>query len=781
MSERPQNSAVWSFIVERRIWLALFVLLVTVFLGFFIPDMKLDRTMKSGISATSQEYLVYSEFLKVFGEDEFILIAIRTPNGAQDPSLLKSLDSVTKSLREVGDVADVISLTGFSLFQNKGDLFGSYPLVEGSNGEIRLPAKKTLEMFRSYIPVMDFLVSEDLRTTGILVNISDRAKLDPDKIGHIMAACRAILDRNLPKGAEYRMVGSPVIKDAIQRYNLQTAIMFGILCSLVATGVSIYIFKSLRVTVITLLVVGVCVVWMIGLMSLADIRLNSTTGLAFGLVLVVSVAAVVHIVTHYNERYREVGDPVEATKQALGVVARPCLMCSLTTAAGFASITISSIPMVRQLGIIMAMGVMISYGLAIILTPALLAVMKPPGERTYRRMASDWVAIVFDSMERFVFGHPRMCAAGGIVLMAVMLAGAPQIRSDTQILRMLSESTPEIGDLRFVEKNLTPVFSFEVSVEAERGAFKYPRIWRKMADAEARISAIPEVVRTDSLLSVLKYLHQAVSEPGSSPDEIFTKPRMIKQLVALISLSGDGRSLISRYVSNDYHRARINVRIANTDTKTIGEILAEAQAAADEAFKGTGALAHVTGDLAVFQAQASDLVQSQLMSLALALTTIITLMIIQFRSILLGLLGLIPNILPLAVIFGIMGWAGISLDSVTVFAATVSIGLSVDDTIHYLTQLQRQIKSKAPGEDDDVAVCLAEAYQITAKALISTSAVLFLGFIMLVWSPFQPVIAFGILGSSAILAALVGDLIFLPSVILSIGPVKRLVARKIPG
>ena len=171
----------------------------------------------------------------------------------------------------------------------------------------------------------------------------------------------------------------------------------------------------------------------------------------------------------------------------------------------------------------------------------------------------------------------------------------------------------------------------------------------------------------------------------------------------------------------------------------------------------------------------SQLAVAQAISLVLALTLITSLMALQFRSLTLGLLSLIPNFLPIAVIFGVMGWFGIALDTMTIFAATVSIGLSVDDTIHYVTQLKREMGSGStfPG----VRECLSRTHDITSRALISTSTVLVFGFLSLLLSPFRPVAWLGVLLSCGVTAALVGDLVFMPSVILSFSPVRKMLRK----
>lgn len=762
-------------IIDRRTYLILCVVLATGVLAWFAPHLQPDPTMKSGVSTESPEYVQYQRFLDTFGNEEFILIAVKSGIDAHDPRVLNGVSTLTSGVERLEQVEEVISLSSLALFQNRDGKFGSFPLIQRRHGELSLPPRQEIHELREFIPILDLLISRDLTTVGFIVKISQESKLNPPLIEGLLRKMESLVEESFPQRLDYRIVGAPVIVQGIHRYNIQTALTFGILCSIICTLVSFYIFKSLKVTGITLVVVGISVVWVTGFMALTGIPLNSTTGLSFGMILVVSVAAVVHIVTHYNERFRLVRDREEALKQALAIVARPCLMCSLTTATGFATITVSTIPMVRQLGIIMSLGVLASYVLAVVITPALLVKMNPPGDNAFRRMEADWLAAAFEKMQRFVFAHYRFCTVAGLALAGLMVAGAPRIRSDTQVLRMLTDRTKEMQDLRFVEENLANVHTIEIMIEAPEGTFKRAKSWQQVRAIENRVHDVPQVDRTESLLSTFQYLDGVLSSgQDMNSGELFTNPGLIPQLLAMMSFSQEGRAILHRYVDKRFSRTRISVRIINSPEVPVGITLERIRDAALGQVDriGTGA---VTGALAVFESQASDLVRAQTLSLVLALSSITILMILQFRSVILGLISLIPNAVPLTVIFGVMGWFDISLDTVTVFAATISIGLSVDDTIHFLTQFQQEILSGA--EHEDISICLAGAYHVTAKALMSTSAVLFFGFLMLLLSPFRPVIAFGILGSSAVLSALMADLMFMPSIILSVKPLRNVMNR----
>jgi predicted RND superfamily exporter protein len=622
---------------------------------------------------------------------------------------------------------------------------------------------------------MDFLVSRDLKTVGIFIRLDEQHKYDIPIIEGLLGQMRAVVKANIPETSEFRIIGPPSIILAIHRYNIQTAMIFWALCLTIGISVTVYIFKSMKVAALALLVIGLSVLWILAFMSVTGIPLTATTALSFGLVLIVSVAVVIRIVTHFNERYQVVRDRVEAARQGLGVVFFPCFVCSVTTAVGFGTTMVTSIPMVFQLGLVMFLGVLLSFVMAVILTPAFLIAMKPLEARSYQRMAGDWVALALAGMEKAIFGHYLIVTVLGVTLTLAMVAGVPFIRSDTQLLRMLSASTKEMKDLRFVESHLAALHTLELVIEADGGAFNKPQAWEKVSDLEKELRKLPEVISTDSFLPFLEYLDRLFHGSGERQGGVLSNPGLIRDLFALLSLSEEGRLMTGRYVDGCRSLLHVSVRIRNSPGVPIAETIETVRSTAASVMKEEGKVT-VTGDIAVFASQASEIVRSQLLSLALAFTIITIILMIHLGSALLGLISLIPNIPPVAVIFGVMGWLGISLDTITVFAASVALGLAVDDTVHYLSVLKEQIRLKDPQKS--VEDCVRKAYSVTAKAMVSTSAVLFFGFLVLIISPFKPVVSFGILGASAILAAVLADVIFLPSVILTSSGIRRFLGSR---
>jgi uncharacterized protein len=762
-------------VVDQRRLLVGIVIVITVFLAMYIPRMETDPTLKSGLDTTAPAYLQYQQFIEVFGNEEFILVAIHSEREASDYSLLTGLQKITRTLEKSDKIAEVISLSNLKLFQTKGEKFGNYPVLPEKDGKPEFPDPTRWQSMKKALPITDLLLSLDMKTVGVLIRIADEWKFDTDAIKELLGDMDTVVKDNVPAGAEYRIIGAPLIRQAIVRYNIQTGIIFGLLCMLIGTVVSVYVFKSAKVTAITNIILGVCVVWVLGLMSLFRIPLNSTTALSFGFIPIVTLEIVIHMVVRYHQFHQSVKEKMPAIKLAVRWLARPCAICSTTTAVGFGSLMISSIPMVQQLGFIMSIGIIISYCLAMILTPAFFSIMKSLDAPEPSGVLGDWADDVLRKIENAIFSHHRLFVGVGIAITVILFSGAPMIRSDPQILRMLSDSAPEVQNINFVEKNLAPVNSLELMLEAEENDFKKPAMWQKVRDLEQRLKQIPEVVDTDSFLPLLEYLKNVVEGSNQPEKDLFADPALVPQLLVVTSLSADGERLTRRHLNSNFDRLHISVRIRNSPSVPIEKTIERIRATSDSVMKGV-AKTTVTGDLVVVAHQASELISDQIKAMFLAAAIITVLMMLQMGSPLLGLICLLPNIPPVAAVFGIMGWFGISLDSVTVFAATVAIGLAVDNTIHYLTQLKREIKLNP---DQGMEECVRKAYRLTAKQIASWSIVTLFGFLALAVSPFRPVVFFGILGCSSITLGLFGDLIFLQSLILSSPRIRNTIRKLI--
>jgi uncharacterized protein len=772
--ERSKKRIADIFVDHSRSLLAL-VILISVVLASSIYWLERDPSFKSIFSASSPEYQKHRQVVQAFGDDEAIIVAIKNETGWNDQLFLSALDSLTQQLAKIDKIAEVVSITNLQCLQKVGEEVGSFPLVSRAGEVLVFPDPLTLEGVRKAMPVMDLLLSPDLKTVGVLIHVRERWRLDLDACQEIVSAIGVLIKSKLPQGTEYRIVGPALIRQALQKYTTQTAVIFGALCALICTAASIYVFKSLKVTLVTGLILGLSGLWTVGLMPLLGIPLNPTTSTAFGLILITSLEIVIHMVVRYNQFRQFEEDRIDAVRETVRYLARPCVMCAATTAVGFGTCMVSNIPMVFQLGLIMAVGIMVSCGLALILTPALIMATKTLDTESHDRMIGDALTPLLERLKWSIARHFRLYTVAGFAIAAFMFSGTQFIRTDHQFLRFLGDSNSEVKDIAFVEENLASFHELELVMESEPNTFKKPQVWKKIMELEQRLKLLPEVVATDSLLPFLERAHSLLGRQASNPDDLFTNPRLIPQLLFLTSLRPDGKRMLRRYAVEDFGKIRVFVRIKNSPSIPLGETVGQVRFTADSIMKGI-ATTTITGELAVFLAQGQDLVKSEIYSMLLALGLITILLMIQMGTPLFGLISLVPNIPPIASVFGVMGWFGMSLDSATVFAATVAVGLAADNTIHYVAQLKREIRLNP---QLGVEECVFRAYSLAAKPMAAWSIVTLLGFLALTVTPFRACYNFGVLVSVAVFMGMFGDLVFMQSIILTSSFVRRLLTKLI--
>jgi len=759
--------------VDQRRFLVGLVVVLSVLAAVAVPSLEKDPSLESMFSVTSPKYRQHHEFLQIFGNEEFVILAIKNEATTRDQGVLTALDAITNQLSKLDKVAEVISITNIEGFRKVGGEVGNYPIVLRNSELLIFPDDPDLDEMKKALPIMDLLLSQDLKTVGVLIRVHDRWKMDLDAFQELIVGINDLIKGTILADSDYRIVGPAMIRNALQKYSIQSAVTFGFLCSLICTVVTIYIFRSLKVTLATGLILGLSLLWTLGLMSLLRIPLNPTTSSAFGLILITSLEIVIHMVVRFNQFRQFTEDRIDAVRETVRFLARPCLICASTTAVGFGSCMVSSIPMVFQLGLIMSLGIMISCGLALILAPALIMATKALDADARNGMVGGVLTGVLEKVKQSISKHYRVYTVGGLAIAALMFSGAPFIRTDQQFLRFLGETNTEVVDIRFVEENLTGFHALELVLESEGSAFKKAVAWKSVMELEKRLRDVPGVVAADSLLPFMVHAHSLLGRRTSGPDELFRNPAVLPQLLFITSMTPEGKRLMRRYVQDDFNRIRILVRFKNSPSTSIQETVEQVHSIADSVMKGV-ATATVTGELAVFAAQGVDFVTSEIHSLLLALGIITIILMIQMGTPLFGLVSLVPNIPPIAAVFGVMGWFGISLDGATVFAATVAVGLAVDNTVHYVAQLKREIRLNP---ELGVRTCVFRAYSLAAPPMAAWSVVTLLGFLALTATPFRASHNFGILVSAAVLMGMFGDLAFMQSLVLTSATVRGLIRK----
>lgn len=763
-----------NWIIEYRKGLCLSALVLTFLFGAAVPLLKVDNQLEALLDRESTAYQQYETFRLRFGTDHVVIAGVAVPKGADSARALDALTHATDRLAHIPQVARITSILDVATIRNSPQGIVQWPLVSltGPNQTLSLD-QRLLTLLRQTWPTINRLISRDRKTLGILVHLKPSETLQEDLKDLLPQLSAAIREGFHPISIDIHTSGIPVFMEAMRRYNMENALVFLICAAVAGILIELYIFKSSIVSVIIIAISTLAIIWGVGFMALTGVALNPISGMAYGIILILTTMTVIHITTHYYDQFIVLRDRRQALRKALSVVGQPSLMCTVTTAIGFSSIVISPVPTVKQFGYIMASGALVSFFLVYCILPFLLLNIKHATPDRITARSGDLLERAYKKLGRWITDYPTRFLLVGLLLLVIFAMGIPRIKVNTQILNLFQRTSPEMLDFQFIQRELAAANTVNVLIEATPDKPLNAKSLRAIQRFESRLLGLEEIQESESFFRILEMIYAGLFDKGDHPKGLYDSNYLFQDVYRRVLSQPTIRPLLRGVLDFESRSFCMALRVSEPFDQQFERLILRIRKIAAEEISGVGRC-WVTGTHVVAAIQSTRLIKAQVFSLSLALLSISALLMIQFRSWLLGALSLIPNLFPLAALFGIMGWCGIPLDNITILVAVISFGLSVDDTIHYLTHLRHALVDQ-PAERA-VIKAVQKAYRTSAKALISTSAVLMFSFITLVMSPFKPTADFGLLSSVAALTALAADLILMPAIMLRSKVLQRALA-----
>ena len=446
-----------------------------------------------------------------------------------------------------------------------------------------------------------------------------------------------------------------------------------------------------------------------------------------------------------------------AVAETLRRVAVPCLFTSLTTAVGFVALMANPIGPIRVFGAFASVGVMLAFVATVLVVPAGLSLGRRrdrnpalgPGTRGLGRLAV---------LDRLAQGRPGLVLAATAVLGGVVIAGVHGLRVETNNLEYFHRDAPLVRDSLSIEQTYGGSAPLDVVVDTGRAAGALePALLASLVAFQDRLEAIDGVARGISLADLTRDLHHAMAGEERTTD-LPHDVAMVDQLLLL-----PDADMVGRIVDTERRTTRVATRFAGATLglKQSRELLAQVQAAADDTL-GEGA--RLTGSSLLFVRMDRHLVTGQIRSLSIVLALLLVIMSGLFRSLRVGLLAMIPNVLPIAMMLGLMGWLDVPLDGLTAMIACIAIGIGVDDTIHYLHRLRHELR-----REPDLRAAMSRTLAVVGRPIVFTTVVLTAGFGVFGFSDFLGTRNFGLLTGLTVMVALVADLLVLPAVLICVG------------
>ena len=597
------------------------------------------------------------------------------------------------------------------------------------------------------------LIARDASVVSLVVNF-DEDRVDAER-ARTIERIRAVVDRHLTPDLRAYYNGSLEISETYNRVTVANTITFTPPILLMTLAALFVLFRSWRITVLTLGAVLVSVLWALGLYSLMGFSFNVLSSMLVPLVVVLAIADDVHIVQHYTEAFERTGSREEAFVTTVAYVFLPLLAAGGTTALGMLSLATSHVHAVRSFGIGAAVGVMADLAISIVLVPTLLALVPrrtaaPPQER--------WLIAPMRAVARITSRRPGLVVGVSALLALVSIGGILRLRVDTNHINFFSAGHPLSQSARLIDGKLSGVYGFQVFFEGPAESMRDPAVLSRIDTLGKAIGKLPNVRSVISLADYVKRIDRDLG--GAAGDAVPVSSALIAQELFVFALSDEGRHELSQIVASDYSRGQMTVRMASMSSDVLFQQVLRSQEMADRIFAGSGITPTVTGSARLFAQLDHYLVSSQVTSFFTAFVTVFAVIFVVFRSFRFGALAIAPNVFPVIVVLGVMGWMNISMNVATVMLASIALGIVDDDTIHFISRYRREV---AAGADTDSAIAYATMHE--GRASLTTALVNSCAFAVLLFSEYRPSAWFGGLLALTMAVAFLAEVFILPATI----------------
>ncbi len=708
---------------------------------------------------------VYREAIRDFGDDEVFVIAMETQDVFTAESLGR-LRRISDAIERLPGVRHVQSLVGVTSFQwnAAAEWIEVHPFIEDVPSDPRVLAELRGRALSDPL-YLRTVVSGDGRAAAL--NVSFRKMTDREFIAAgLDARIDEILGAESGPDVRFHVAGRPHVKTHVYRTmlaDLRLLIPLAVAVMALVLGLA---SGSLRGVLLPIGSVLVAVLWTFAALALLQRPLTILTTLLAPNLIVVGAVYGVHVLARFSEDAAECGHARLAAERCLRHVVLPVLVSGATTVVGYGSLLITNVPAVFEYGAFSVLGVASVTLLSLTLVPAAVALLPLPrqsavsGAARVRPRVTDRLESVVDGALSRICVFSQRHASGAIVVWGVLCVAAAvataRVVIDTDYLSYFDESSPIRQDFASVNRLLSGAVPLYVVVDgAEPGAFREPALLRALEAVQERAKLIPGVTHTTSLVDTLRVLNRVMEEDDPAAERLPETRSAVAELLNLVP-----KNEIGRLATSDQARANLIVRTGEVGSAAVRRLAARLEeAAAGDAF-GPGTKVSVTGNAVLLSRSADAIAWGQANSVGLAALTILVLLAVLLRSGKLGLIAMAPNAVPVLLFFGLLGVGVAPLSLPTSLIASVALGISIDDTVHYLVRYRDE---RSRGLDPAGAITVTS--RLVGRPMLVAAMMLILGFLVVALSGFATLRQFGLLSATTMAICLATDLVLLPALL----------------
>jgi hypothetical protein len=757
-------------VLRNKILMLSLVGLITIFLGLQWKNISFTYSEANLLPADDNVNIEYNAFLDKFGEEGNLVIIGLHNDVLFTPKTFKAWTEMMQNLQVYNETEVVLSVANLKKLVKNDSLqtFELKEFVAVSQIENTAYLKKIQKQLFNDLPFYEGLLFN--KKSG-----SIRAAIYLDKaIVNTPIRKDFIIEKLIPEvekfkaktGIDLRVSGMPYIR-TMNTETIKSEIALFIGMSLLVTCLLFYFFfRSFRATLISLIIVVIGVMWSFGTLGLLGYQITVLTALVPTLIIVIGIPNCIFLTNKYHQEYKTHRNKAKALQRVTTKIGMATLMTNLTTAIGFATFIVSNNDLLIEFGIVTSLNIIGLFLLCLIIIPISHSYVPPPIDRHLKHL--DWQSVA--SFMNWIQHHIKESRLSiyiiSIGLLVISIVGIYQIRVSGSLIEDMPKKEAFFQDILFFEKEFDGVMPLEIMIDTKRkkGVMKLSTL-RRMDELQTVINDIPELSKPISIVNLVKYSKQAYYNGNSDYYELPTNQEQSFILsYAKNAAKGGKDNLMKSYVDATGQYARITAFMRDESGQNIQKIEEELRKEITKIFPEKQYEVTITGKAYVFQKGTDYLLDNLLSSLIFAVFLTCFLVGFMFRSFKMVLVSLIPNLLPLLVTAGIMGFLDIPLKPSTILVFGIAFGLSVDDTIRFLAQYREELKKNNWKIRKAVFATFADA----GLSMFYTSIVLFFGFSVFMLSSFGGTIALGGLVSITLFFGMLSNLMLLPALVLTL-------------
>ncbi len=716
-----------------------------------------------------EDFEIYRNFKEEFGEDGNVIV-IGVEGDLRNPAFLGDLYDLGENLKKVQGVEGVLSATHlFTLEKDTVEEKFRLLRVMKQKPSSQAEADSLSNVILSLPFYQNLIIADSGKSSVIAVSLNSKMLDSGSKVKMFddLKACTAVFEKKYNTTLHY--AGLPVLRTVLQKILPKELALF-LLLAIVITGIILFIFfRSFVAVFFPILVVIVIIIWALGIQGALDYKLTVIMGIVPALITVVGIPNCVYILTKYHQEFALIRDKRQALMNVIQKIGSVTVMVNATTVVGLGATAVTDIAVLREFGIVAGLTVTAAFFISMLLIITIFSFLPPPTEKQLKHLERKATDGILAWIDKIVHLHRKWIYAIVFLLFASSIWGMFLI----EVRAGLSDDVPRgnamMADMKYMEEKYKGVMPFEIWIDTKekRGVQKLA-VLRDIAQLQDSMATYGMISRSLSLADMAKFSRQAFYGGDAAEYDLPSKSEFTMIGLMLKKSKIETGSFSKSLTDSTGQRTRISGNIKDIGSKAMAVVLKDLQTDIDSIFSKEKYEVKITGTTRIYIKGNDYLVKNLIQSLILTLILIGILMLIQFKNISGILLSIIPNVLPLLMVAGFMGFADIALKSSTALIFSTVFGISIDNTIHFLAAYRLHRKAGL-----NVSDAVSATYENTGLSMIYTSSILFFGFIIFIASSFGGTQSLGYLVGGTLLIALFSNLFFLPAMVLTFGKDKE--------